>query len=155
MLKRAQRIRSQEDLVLPLYEPLAKSAAEGDFRAPIFSVLCGLAMASDDAMWEKLAFIIRLFDVNDNKVRIHRTQQLFSLGCFHPSLGLLEVSRRFWREQTARYVELPPVQSQWGLVVPPSLPVLSVFLFATVHGQGRDMCNASYTRQCIEQPQAA
>lgn len=69
MLKRAQRIRSQEDLVLPLYEPLAKSAAEGDFRAPIFSVLCGLALASDDAMWEKLAFIIRLFDVNDNKVR--------------------------------------------------------------------------------------
>ncbi len=78
MLKRAQRIRSQEDLVLPLYEPLANSAAEGDFRAPIFTILCGLALASDDAMWEKLAFIIRLFDVNDNKVRCQLLDILFA-----------------------------------------------------------------------------
>lgn len=70
MLKRSQRIRSQEDLVLPLYEPLAKSAAEGDFRAPFFSVLCGLAMTSNDTLWEKLTFITHLFDVNDNKVGI-------------------------------------------------------------------------------------
>lgn len=68
MLKRSQRIRSQEDLVLPLYEPLAKSAAEGDFRAPFFSVLCGLAVTSNDTLWEKLTFIAHLFDVNDNKV---------------------------------------------------------------------------------------
>ena len=137
MLKRAQRIRSQEDLVLPLYEPLAKSAAEGDFRAPIFSVLCGLAMASDDAMWEKLAFIIRLFDVNDNKVRIHRTQQLFFLGCFHPSLGLLEVSRRFWREQTARYVELPTRSVTMG---PGGSPLFARAL-------GIPLCHSSWTRK--------
>lgn len=68
MLKRSQRIRSQEDLVLPLFEPLAKNAAEGDYRAPFFSILCGLAMASNDTMWEKLNFIASLFDVNDNKV---------------------------------------------------------------------------------------
>lgn len=68
MLKRSQRIRSQEDLVLPLYEPLAKNAAEGDYRAPFFGVLCGLAVASNDTMWEKLSFITSLFDVNDNKV---------------------------------------------------------------------------------------
>eukprot|EP00752_Nemacystus_decipiens_P011884 g10537.t2 len=67
MLKRSQRIRSQEDLVLPLYEPLARSAAEGDFRAPFFSVLCGLAVTSNDTLWEKLTFIAHLFDVNDNK----------------------------------------------------------------------------------------
>lgn len=68
MLNRAQRIRSQEDQVLPLYEPLAKSAAEGDFRAPFFSVLCGLAVTSNDTLWEKLTFVTHLFDVNDNKV---------------------------------------------------------------------------------------
>lgn len=68
MLKRSQRIRSREDLVLPLYEPLANNAAEGDYRAPFFSVLCGLAVASNDTMWEKLSFITSLFDVNDNKV---------------------------------------------------------------------------------------
>lgn len=68
MLKRSQRIRSQEDLILPLYEPLAKSADEGDFRAPFFSVLAALAVASSDTMWEKLTFIINLFDTNGNKV---------------------------------------------------------------------------------------
>lgn len=68
MLKRSQRIRSQEDLVLPLYEPLAKCPAEGDFRAPFSSVLCGLAVTSNDTLWEKLTFITHLFDVNDNKV---------------------------------------------------------------------------------------
>lgn len=68
MLKRAQRIRSQEDLVLPLYEPLAKAAGEGDYRAPFFSVLTALAVASNDTMWEKLTFITDLFDVNCNKV---------------------------------------------------------------------------------------
>lgn len=68
MLNRAQRIRSQEDLVLPLYEPFAKSADEGDLRAPFFSVLTTLAVASNDTMWEKLTFIAHLFDVNANKV---------------------------------------------------------------------------------------
>lgn len=74
MLKRSQRIRSQEDLVLPLYEPLAKSAAEGDFRAPFFSVLCALAVTSNDTMWEKLTFIAHLFDINENKVRYCSTK---------------------------------------------------------------------------------
>lgn len=69
MLNRAERIRSQEDLVLPLYEPLAQRAAEGDFRAPFLSVFCGLTVASNDTMWEKLTFITHLFDINDNKVR--------------------------------------------------------------------------------------
>lgn len=68
MLKRSQRIRHQEDLVLPLYEPLATNAAEGDFHAPLFSVLCGLAVASNDTVWEKLTFITDLFRVNDRKV---------------------------------------------------------------------------------------
>lgn len=68
MLQRSQRIRSQEDLVLPLYEPLAKAATEGDYRAPFFSVLTALAVASNDTMWEKLTFITHLFDVNRNKV---------------------------------------------------------------------------------------
>lgn len=68
MLKRAQRIRSQEDLVLPLYEPLAKAAGEGDYRAPFLSVLTALAVASNDTMWGKLTFITDIFDVNGNKV---------------------------------------------------------------------------------------
>ncbi|CBJ26303.1 Hypothetical leucine rich repeat protein [Ectocarpus siliculosus] len=67
MLNRAERIRSQEDLVLPLYEPLAQRAAEGDFRAPFLSVFCGLTVASNDNMWEKLTFITHLFDINDSK----------------------------------------------------------------------------------------
>lgn len=84
MLKRSQRIRSQEDLVLPLYEPLAKSAAEGDFRAPFFSVLCGLAVASNDTMWEKLSFITSLFDVNDNKVGHNFTYLHTSIRSYIP-----------------------------------------------------------------------
>ncbi|CAM9977150.1 unnamed protein product [Scytosiphon promiscuus] len=68
MLGRSQRIRYQEDLVLPLYEPLATNAAEGDFHAPLFSVLCGLAVASNDTLWEKLAFITNLFAVEDEKI---------------------------------------------------------------------------------------
>lgn len=68
MLQRAQRIRSQENLVLPLYEPLANNADEGDFRAPFFSVLAALAVACNDTMWEKLTFITHLFDVDDSKV---------------------------------------------------------------------------------------
>lgn len=68
MLKRAQRIRSQEDLVLPLYEPLAKRAGEGDFRAPFLSVVAALAVVSNDTLWEKLTFITHLFDLNGNKV---------------------------------------------------------------------------------------
>lgn len=70
MLDRAQRIRSQENLVLPLYEPLANNADEGDFRAPFFSVLVALAVACNDTMWEKMTFITNLFDVDDSKVGI-------------------------------------------------------------------------------------
>lgn len=68
MLKRSQRIRSQEDLVLPLYGPLAKNADEGDYQAPVFSVLCAVAIVSNDTMWEKLTFITHLFDVSGKKV---------------------------------------------------------------------------------------
>lgn len=79
MLKRSQRVRYQEDLILPLYDPLTTNATEGDFRAPLFSVLCGLAVASNDAIWEKLTFITDLFGVNDKKVR-HRG--LLQASCF-------------------------------------------------------------------------
>lgn len=68
MLKRSQRIRSQEDLVLPLYKPLAKNADEGDFRAPFLGVLTALAVASNDTMWEKLTFMTDIFDTKGNKV---------------------------------------------------------------------------------------
>lgn len=87
MLERAERIRCEEDLVLPLYEPLAKNADEGDFRAPLLSVLVALAMISEDTMWEKLTFIVFLFDVNDDKVssfisrRIHQCNLTGSYGC--------------------------------------------------------------------------
>lgn len=87
MLKRSQGIRSKEDLVLPLYEPLAKNAAEGDFRAPFFNVLCGLAVISNDTLWEKLTFITHLFDVNDNKVggKLHL---FLRLRCFSVPLHI-------------------------------------------------------------------
>eukprot|EP00903_Cladosiphon_okamuranus_P019664 g18076.t2 len=93
MLKRSQRIRSQEDLVLPLYEPLAKCAAEGDFRAPVFSILCGLAVTSNDTLWEKLTFITQLFDVNDNKFmgKEEICTMLATLASVLDSLKLLRV----------------------------------------------------------------
>lgn len=89
MLKRSQRVRSQEDLVLPVYEPLSNSADEGDFRAPLFSVLAALAVVSNDTMWEKLTLITRLFDVNNNKVRklnvgCNGTLERSSAKTFHP-----------------------------------------------------------------------
>lgn len=68
MLKRAERIHSQEDLILPLYEPLANTTDEGGYRAPMVSVVTALAIVSSDTIWEKLTLITQLFDVNDSKV---------------------------------------------------------------------------------------
>lgn len=69
MLNRARRIRSEEDLILPLFKPLAGNLEDGDFQASLFSVLTALAVASNDTIWEKLTFITNLFDINNSKVR--------------------------------------------------------------------------------------
>ncbi|CAM9096355.1 unnamed protein product, partial [Hapterophycus canaliculatus] len=94
MLKRSQRIRHQEDLVLPLYEPLATNLNEDDFRAPLFSVLCGLAVASNDTMWEKLTFITDLFGIRDKKFmgKEEICAMLATLARVLNSLKLLRVS---------------------------------------------------------------
>lgn len=68
MLTRAQRIRSQEDLLLPLYKPLANGVKEGDFRAPVLNVLAALTVASNGTLWEKLTFMTHLFDPHNSKV---------------------------------------------------------------------------------------
>lgn len=94
MLQRAQRIRSQENLVLPLYEPLAKNADEGDFRVPFFSVLAALAVACNDTMSEKLTFITQLFDVDDSKVGDVLNGSAFLeylFECWHTSLKSLHL----------------------------------------------------------------
>lgn len=70
MLKRAERIHSQEDLILPLYEPLANTSNEGGYRVSMASVVTALAIASSETVWEKLTLIVQLFDVDDSKVTI-------------------------------------------------------------------------------------
>lgn len=70
MLKRAERIHSQEDLILPLYEPLANTRNEGGYRVSMASVVTALAIASSETVWEKLTLIVQLFDVDDSKVTI-------------------------------------------------------------------------------------
>lgn len=150
MLKRSQRIRSQEDLVLPLYEPLAKSVAEGDFRAPFFSILCALAVTSNDTLWEKLTFITHLFDVNENKVGatvLRFTREALCGPDSYPSKCLparcmprLVKIDHLWRNIPNRHGHTA---------------AMLYFLFdsavcsTSVHGQGRDLHDAGHTRQCF------
>lgn len=68
MLKRAERIHSEEDLILPLYEPLANTSNEGQYRASMVSVVTALAIVSSETVWGKLTLIVQLFDTNDSKV---------------------------------------------------------------------------------------
>lgn len=69
VLQRARQIHYQENLVLPLYSPLA-ARSEGTFTAPALSVLTALAVVAGDSLWEKLTFLTRLMDPDDNKVNI-------------------------------------------------------------------------------------
>ncbi|CAM9104826.1 unnamed protein product [Discosporangium mesarthrocarpum] len=67
LLRRAERIRAQEDLILPLYEPLVKDTDDEAFCAPLFDLLAAVGISTSDTMWEKLTFLTALFDVNNSK----------------------------------------------------------------------------------------
>lgn len=152
MLRRSQRIRSQEDLLLPLYGPLAKNADEGDFRAPFFSVLAALAVASNDTLWEKLTFVTRLFDVNDNKVSCLCRHGIFCQGPRY-SMGTKSMTRNFSPcGPLAQYVTLA-VDCGWQqasahinstrhipCVLVSLLPVLSAVLYRRKFMDKREMC---------------
>lgn len=150
MLKRSQRIRSQEDLILPLYEPLAKSADEGDFRASFFSVLAALAVASSDTMWEKLTFIINLFDTNGNKVG--------KIAHYVGSTRARDGCRAQFLKRRAAPYGGPSIGRGSLKGHTQHLSFLSVpfpsFVPArhSVHGQARSMRAAGNTCRCTQQP---
>jgi hypothetical protein len=67
LLSRAMRISEEEQKVLPIYAPFAPGSDEGRWAARLFDVLVAVGLASDDSLAEKLAYLVDLFDINDNK----------------------------------------------------------------------------------------
>jgi len=67
LLQRALRRKAKEDLVLPLYSPLASSIIESDFSVPLVPLVCAFVVVCTDKVSEKLRFLVDLFDINDDE----------------------------------------------------------------------------------------
>jgi len=67
LLERALRRKARENLVLPLYAPLATSMEESDFSVSFLSLVVALCVMCTDNVNEKLRFLTELFDFNDDQ----------------------------------------------------------------------------------------
>ncbi|GMI35290.1 hypothetical protein TrCOL_g2906 [Triparma columacea] len=67
LLQRALRRKAKENLVLPLYSPLASSMSESDFSVSLLDIIVALTVVCKDKVTEKLRFLVSLFDINDDQ----------------------------------------------------------------------------------------
>ena len=67
LLQRALRRKAKENLILPLYSPLASSIEESDFSVGLLNIIVALAVVCRDKVTEKLQFLVELFDINKDE----------------------------------------------------------------------------------------
>ena len=67
LLQRALRRKAKENLVLPLYSPLANSIVDADFSVGLIHIVVAFAIVCKDKVTEKLRFLVDLFDINSDE----------------------------------------------------------------------------------------
>jgi len=67
LLQRALRRKAKENLVLPLYSPLASSIIGSDFSVSLLDMIVALSVVCKDKVTEKLQFLVSMYDINDDQ----------------------------------------------------------------------------------------